>query len=548
MIGAAHGRAAAVLVLAILAGGPGAVAGELPGCVAAPPGLVGWWRGEGNGFDYGGANPIPTPLPTDFLPGEVRNAFHFGSNAQGLSIPHADELNPQATGFSVEFWMKGSAEQPDPLFLVVDKSHGFADSTGWVFQGDRNSGKLVFALGAGGPTAGNFPGVDSLRSVLDGAFHHVAGTWDGEKIRLFVDGIAQGETPLRQPANNSRPVSIGYSWGGGTPTRFFRGAVDELAVYNRALDDAEISRIFGAGGNGKCVASHALADVALEAVATPENAVVGETFSYSFRLRNNGPEVATEVVATYRLPEGLDFVSFEADAAQGDFSNGVLRAKVAELPAGKSAGFVVNVRPSQSGVAVGFISAFPRETDPSLLDNTFTFQTLIAGQQNLRPDVKITRPAEHAAFPAASDVTVEVAASDPDGNVARVELFANAEKLGESAASPFTFSWTPNGPGTYTLTAKATDNRGASRISEPVSVLIVGAGAPALLLPSAQPGPDFVFSLSTEPGSSYEIQATEDLVNWMPLTYFFATDTVYEFTDFDSFFYDSRFYRATRLP
>src|SRR5207248_4732292 len=44
----------------------------------------------------------------------------------------------------------------------------------------------------------------------------------------------------------------GFAWGGGTPLRFFKGIVDELEIFSRALSQAEIQAIYGAGSAGKC--------------------------------------------------------------------------------------------------------------------------------------------------------------------------------------------------------------------------------------------------------------------------------------------------------
>jgi hypothetical protein len=54
------------------------------------------------------------------------------------------------------------------------------------------------------------------------------------------------------PANNSRDVEIGSSWGGGARQRYFNGLVDELKYYNRALTSNEIAAIYNAGTNGMC--------------------------------------------------------------------------------------------------------------------------------------------------------------------------------------------------------------------------------------------------------------------------------------------------------
>lgn len=229
----------------------------IPPCDPPPQGLVSWWPGEGNANDIGPSGNNGTVLGgTTFTDAKVGKGFTFSSNADGVTIPHKDNLNVQSPGFSAEFWIRGSVQdQPQMLFTPVDKSHGFIDNTGWAFQGNSSNGTISFIIGAGGgPPFTNFPGVTSAGSVLDGGFHHVAGTWDGN-VRLYVDGVPQvpqGNTALPMPVNNTRALLIGFASGGGSPQRFFRGQVDELTIYNRALTEAEILAIFQAGSAGKC--------------------------------------------------------------------------------------------------------------------------------------------------------------------------------------------------------------------------------------------------------------------------------------------------------
>ena len=89
--------------------------------------------------------------------------------------------------------------------------------------------------------------------VLDDQWHHVSGTWDGTNtVRLFVDGVLRGTASLATPGNNTRPVNLGFWWGGGAPRRFFRGQLDEVAIHNRALNSNEIVAVYRAGAGGMC--------------------------------------------------------------------------------------------------------------------------------------------------------------------------------------------------------------------------------------------------------------------------------------------------------
>jgi len=221
--------------------------------MAPPPGLVAWWRGEFDALDSIGNNHGTLQGLVMFDPGKVGYGFFFnGYENNFVSIPNAPALNPQATGFTVEFWMRGSPVASN--FAIVDKSLGWVDSTGWGFNGDSSSGQVTFLMGIGGQGNSNFVAVTSTNGLLDSLFHHLAGVWDGNNLKLYVDGVLHGSAPLSTPANNGRPLNIGVSWGGGTPTAAFFGIVDELSIYQRALSDSEIQAIYQADEAGKWLA------------------------------------------------------------------------------------------------------------------------------------------------------------------------------------------------------------------------------------------------------------------------------------------------------
>lgn len=90
------------------------------------------------------------------------------------------------------------------------------------------------------------------------------------------------------------------------------------------------------------------------------------------------------------------------------------------------------------------------------------------------PTVSISSPSEGATFSSGSNITITAAANDTDGTVSKVEFFEGANKIGEDTTgpTPFTFTWTNVPAGSYTLSAKATDNDGATATSDPVHITV----------------------------------------------------------------------------
>jgi len=89
------------------------------------------------------------------------------------------------------------------------------------------------------------------------------------------------------------------------------------------------------------------------------------------------------------------------------------------------------------------------------------------------PTVRIVRPSSQQQVTVGVPVTIDVAASDTDGSIARVEFYAGTTKIGEDTTAPFQLAWTPGAAGAHTLTAVATDNAYGVATSIPVTVTAV---------------------------------------------------------------------------
>ena len=103
---------------------------------------------------------------------------------------------------------------------------------------------------------------------------------------------------------------------------------------------------------------------------------------------------------------------------------------------------------------------------------------MVTLKENASPTtVSLTQPASGATFTAPATVSLAASATDADG-IAKVEFFNGATKLGEDTTAPYTYVWTGVAAGSYTLTARATDNLGATTTSAARSITVVSSNSP----------------------------------------------------------------------
>src|SRR5262249_47415059 len=90
--------------------------------------------------------------------------------------------------------------------------------------------------------------------------------------------------------------------------------------------------------------------------------------------------------------------------------------------------------------------------------------------QNGAPVVTLISPANGTAINASSNLTVQANASDSDGTITKVDFFENGALIGTATSSPYSVNWNQVPKGTFSLTAKATDNSGRTALSAPVTI------------------------------------------------------------------------------
>ncbi len=125
-----------------------------------------------------------------------------------------------------------------------------------------------------------------------------------------------------------------------------------------------------------------------------------------------------------------------------------------------------------SGVAAGTYTVTARATDNLGTSTTSAPATITVNSANTAPTANITSPADGAIFPWKPTITITATASDPGGNVTKVEFRDGATVVGQDTSAPYSYTWRNVPPGNHVLTARATDNAGATTTSNPVGITV----------------------------------------------------------------------------
>lgn len=196
-------------------------------------GLVGEWDfDEDSGstaYDSSGFGNHGEIVSATRVSGRYGNALSFDGAEDYVSVP--DNVVIEPSEITVEAWVKSSTS-PGAYKHIISKD--LTSHTGWSSYGlyTGSSGGLRFYIGHSNPTYTLSP--DAGTGVWDGEWHHVAGTYDGAQVSLYVDGVFIGSSSSTESIDFEGTGSLFF--GTYTPSRlFFQGEIDEVKIWNQAL-------------------------------------------------------------------------------------------------------------------------------------------------------------------------------------------------------------------------------------------------------------------------------------------------------------------------
>ncbi len=207
------------------------------------PALVGLWL-----FDDGGGR-IVKDSSGNGNDGTINGDFKwdvgkFGGaisapGAGSIDVPVSASLNKVTKAMTIAAWFRVDADSDTGIrrqnaFLLEDQSATEPVPDGFSFR--------IWT------TKGLSPGIYGKTKLEKKKWNHVAGTYDGTQMKLYINGVPEKE--LLSDAG----AAIDGKWSGdiGTPTDILQlkygpetlvGGIDEAVLFSRALSDSEIKEL-----------------------------------------------------------------------------------------------------------------------------------------------------------------------------------------------------------------------------------------------------------------------------------------------------------------
>lgn len=166
--------------------------------------------------------------------GQNSSLSFSGSSSAYARFTDAPELNP-TTAITLEAWIYPTTWRTNIYDGSIIAKEIATGNGGYILRCGA-SGKLSFAIGIGS----GFQELATTTNVLTlNQWQHVAGTYDGTTMRIYLNGVEIGTKAQTGTINvSSNPVEIGRNFA--YSTRYFTGRIDEARIFNSALDATTI--------------------------------------------------------------------------------------------------------------------------------------------------------------------------------------------------------------------------------------------------------------------------------------------------------------------
>lgn len=270
------------------------------------------WSGDGNAVDSINANNGTLVNGATYATGKWGQAFSFDGVNDGITIPNSASLNsPHITNaITICAWIKwtGNQNQYSTLPIVRKSTPTNANPYRTYDLQLNNAGIANIAISDG--VAGHAPAASSATAIPVNQWVHLAGTYDGQTLRLYVNGTQVGTAASSYViGDTSGGFCIGRDqWAGA----FFGGLIDQVEIWDNALTASEVQarRDFNLPPTAHAGADQIIytgsatsASVTLDGSTStdPEN----HTLTYSW----SGDVIATTATTTATLPLGIHMVA-----------------------------------------------------------------------------------------------------------------------------------------------------------------------------------------------------------------------------------------------
>ncbi len=258
------------------------VIGSLP-CYLPTLGLVAWYPFTGNAIDSSGNGNNGTIYGASLIAdrfGNANSAYSFDGNSDFIKVLNSSSLS-LTTSVTFSFWMNEPDHSLNSVGMIERNPIGMQTTptqSGLQFETVDEISTCCGPQFAMQPYTGYVSYEDPVSLPLN-SWIHIVGTYDGSTLKLYKNDTLLGVSSSTGTIDISSFTQDLFFGKEGLNGRFYKGYLDDIAIYNRALTLSEVTQLYNAGNVAGTITGSS--SVCIGSTATLVDSVSGGTWSSS---------------------------------------------------------------------------------------------------------------------------------------------------------------------------------------------------------------------------------------------------------------------------
>jgi hypothetical protein len=198
---------------------------SVSGGVAPAPTLS--FVGQGTGTDRGAL-------------GKLFLSYNDSTSGKNLSYAYASYSSSyNLSQYSIDFWANIRQTHRNTDGTIVSRMSADGAKANYdikIIGNGANQNKIQFWQY--NDLTSSWDAITSTTALSNDTWYHVVATYDGAKMRLYINGILESSGDSTATHSGTEKLQIGYDQS--SDEKLFRGQLDNLKIYNKALSDSEV--------------------------------------------------------------------------------------------------------------------------------------------------------------------------------------------------------------------------------------------------------------------------------------------------------------------
>lgn len=211
--------------------------------VGVVEGLLAWYPFDGNVEDLSGNKLhaiLNGPVAVPAFRGKL--AYAFDGADDYVTIPNLQYPAAWADPFSIAVWIyvPSDATWSNGYLGNIVARGTYAGSHGLI-RGTTDNQVRMWVRGSN-------TSLSAFGSIQRNTWHHIVGSWDGQTVRLYIDGaLVNSSSATLEGTPTSADWDVGRARAySGDSGNWYKGRITDLRIYRRALSPQEVSILYKA--------------------------------------------------------------------------------------------------------------------------------------------------------------------------------------------------------------------------------------------------------------------------------------------------------------